>query len=71
MQFSGYEWLAKPEQAMQSKKDFNEAVFSWIFFLFAWNLILRGRNVGKLMYEHISWHIGNVGSTRTSDVPHH
>jgi len=53
MQFSGYEWVAK--QAMLCNNDFNRGVFGWVFLLFAWNLISRGRNVGNLMFEHLSW----------------
>ena len=53
MQFAGYEWLAK--QAVGSQKEFTQGCFAWIFLLLAWNLISRGRNVGTLMFEHISW----------------
>jgi hypothetical protein len=53
MQFSGYEWLAK--KASLCCSDFMQGIFSWVFILFAWNLISRGRNIGTIMYEHLSW----------------
>ena len=53
MQFSGYEWLAK--KAVRATTEFSQAVFAWVFLLFAWNLISRGRNMGRLMFEHLSW----------------
>jgi len=53
MQFSGYEWLAL--RGVQATGDYSQAVFAWVFLLFAWNLISRGRNIGKLMFEHLSW----------------
>ena len=49
MQFTGYEWLAT--KAMKATFDFKAAMFSWTFLLLAWNLISRGKNVGKLNFE--------------------
>ena len=53
MQFNAYEWLAKT--ALSSTTDFMTSVFSWVYLLLAWNLIARGKNVGKVMFEHIGW----------------
>ena len=53
MQFNAYGWLAKT--AMTAATDCMGAVFCWVYLLFAWNLIARGKNVGKLMFEHIGW----------------
>ena len=53
MQFTGYEWLAT--KAMKAVFDFKSAIFSWVFLLLSWNLISRGKNVGKLNFEHIGW----------------
>jgi hypothetical protein len=51
--FAGYKFLAR--QAVTATKDFELAIFAWVFLVLCWNLMARCVSVAGIMFLHLSW----------------